>query len=1036
VLPAILVYGQPVFGPNERAENNTSAVPYNGKAAMGDSSIPRVLMLGALTIFQILCGAQLPLRVYSTVDGLANNAVYSIASDSRGFLWYATAEGLSRFDGLGFSNQTESTGLPHRVVQQVLVGRDGYYWLATPAGLVRFRPDLAPSNPDRMVVLRPTGSPDAARISVLLEDSSGTLWCGTESGLFAIQNTAGADPRLTEIRIGLPRLVKDDSEIRGLAEDAEGAVWIGTTDGFLYRRLRDGRIERHPPPAKQFSGVTHLLSDRHGRIWVGRENSLYRSVPATHPGANGFELLSGQVGGPPHARVFDILESREGDIWVALYRSLAQFPANGAPVRLWDKDNGLPSRGVGSLGQDRDGNLWMGTGDLGALKLAAGGTLNYSRDDGIDMDAVISFGETRRGELYVAGRQETDGFRIATSSGNAFHAIAPRVPKSVSYFGWRAARVILQDHTGEWWLATSQGLCRYPRVEDPMQLAQTAPKAVYTMREGLPGTVVARIHEDSAGNIWIGSETTTMGYLDPTQERFIAIAADGVPSFSSAFLEDNGGHMWIGDEEGQLWRVRDGRAAHVPGPAKGASISAFLLDHAGRLWVATHGQGLLRFDDPTSESPQFKKYGYTEGISSLDVHSLVADRGGSIYVGTSRGIDRLNSDLTHIRRYSSADGIFSGQVIAAYCDRDGALWFGTFHGLTRMTPQTDASTDSAPVWITGVSIAGRPAPVSEIGESQVHGIEVLPGQEDIQFDFVGLSYAPGNVIRYQYRLGSDAWSAPIDSRSVHYGAIAPGSYRFMVRAITSDGQASEPPATVEFRVIPALWRRTWFQGLLVTVAVASAMWVQRVRAARLLAVERVRMRIATDLHDDIGTSLSQIAILSDVAHQRAHESNSAEPIERIGNLSRELLDSIGDIVWAIQPHRDHLSDLKQRMRRFAADMLSARNIEMHWPFSAFGQDLELNAEIRQQVYLIFKESIKNIAQHSRATEARVDLRIEDEQLILEVSDNGRGVEQGDHPNGNGLKSMRLRATRLGGELEVRTAPNKGTCVLLRISLPV
>src|SRR5207247_2401657 len=167
-------------------------------------------------------------------------------------------------------------------------------------------------------------------------------------------------------------------------------------------------------------------------------------------------------------------------------------------------------------------------------------------------------------------------------------------------------------------------------------------------------------------------------------------------------------------------------------------------------------------------------------------------------------------------------------------------------------------------------------------------------------------------------------------------------YRFAVRAINSDGKASAPPATVEFRVWPALWRRAWFQGILFAIGIAGAVWVHRARVARLLEIERVRTRIATDLHDDIGSSLSQIAILSEVAHQRAGGGKAGEPMERIGALSRELLDSISDIVWAIQPHKDHLSDLKQRMRRFASEVLSARNIEMHWSVSDYSRDFELN----------------------------------------------------------------------------------------------
>ena len=286
--------------------------------------------LGVLTACCSLYRAQLPLRHYTIADGLANNAVYGIASDSRGFLWFATAEGLSHFDGFGFANETRNTGLPHSTFRQVLIGRHGNYWLATPEGLIRFRPVPAAQHGSNRCHPAEGRTPEATTVLSLLEDHNGRLWCGTGAGLYAIDDTASPSPRITEVPIGLPELSWGDSEVTGLAEDAEGGVWIGGSNGTLYHRRPDQGIERYatryPLPQSQ---ITHLLVDRKGRIWVGRANSLYRSIPAPHPGANGFERLSGHDGGPPNLRVFDIFESRDGDIWVAMYRYLAQFPAEG-----------------------------------------------------------------------------------------------------------------------------------------------------------------------------------------------------------------------------------------------------------------------------------------------------------------------------------------------------------------------------------------------------------------------------------------------------------------------------------------------------------------------------------------------------------------------------------------------------------------------------------------------------------------------------------------------------------------------------------
>jgi ligand-binding sensor domain-containing protein/signal transduction histidine kinase len=993
----------------------------------------RVLELALLATCSSLPGAQLPLRHYTTADGLANNRVYSIASDSRGFLWFATAEGLSRFDGYGFANQTENTGLPHGGVGQVLIDRHGNYWLAMSVGLVRFRPDLPQSSRDRMIVIRPGGKPESAHISALLEDRIGTLWCGTDAGLYSLDDTASRTPRLAEVPIGLPGVAWGDSAVSGLAEDTEGALWIGMADGTLYRRPTDLRVERYPSTEKPPRGqITHLLADRKGRIWVGRENGLYRSAPAPRPGGNGFEPLYGKNDGLPRARVFDMFESREGDVWVGMYRCLAQFPADGDPVRLWTKDNGLPSRGALSLGQDRDGNLWLGTEDLGAFRLAAGGTLTYSTEDGIGMDAVISVAETLRGELYIAGRQQTGGFRIGVRSGDGFHAIEPRVPRRIYDFGWRSGRVILQDHAGEWWLASYQGLCRYPRLESPSQLAQTSPKAVYTKRDGLPANEVIGLYEDSGGNIWVSVDTGKFACWSRSVQGFIRFA-DTVPAWASAFGEDIAGHVWIGDDAGQLWRVKDGRVSRVASLATRALIRGFLLDHAGRLWVATGGQGLLRFDQPAGPNPQFRQYGYADGLSSVNLHSLAEDRNGAIYVGTGGGVDRLDldPDLAHIRHYTPADGIAPGQVHAAYRDGTGAIWFATSHGLTRLVPQNGLAGDPPPVWITGLSIAGRRAPVSEAGESSIRQVEVQPGQEQIQFDFVGLSYSPGNILRYQYRLGDHAWSAPIESRSVHYGALAPGRYRFAVRAINSDGEASPAPATVEFRVSPSLWRRAWFQGILLAVALAGAVWVHRARVARLLEIERVRSNIALDLHDDIASNLSQITIFSEIAMREAGpDSRAGASLARIAETARETVESISDIVWSIRPQKE--GDLWQRIRRFGSDALTSRQIGVVFHMSEEIQHLTLEPNARRQVYLIYKEALHNTVRHAQATAVEISMNVVEGDLVLKIGDNGKGMAS--REEGNGLPGMRGRALSLGGRLAIHSAAGEGTEVELRAPL--
>ncbi|HYL97385.1 MAG TPA: ATP-binding protein, partial [Blastocatellia bacterium] len=280
-----------------------------------------------------------------------------------------------------------------------------------------------------------------------------------------------------------------------------------------------------------------------------------------------------------------------------------------------------------------------------------------------------------------------------------------------------------------------------------------------------------------------------------------------------------------------------------------------------------------------------------------------------------------------------------------------------------------------------------------------------------------------------------------------------GHYRFLVRAIGLNAAVSEP-ATVGFTIFPPVWQRWWFRLLgVVLVAVPIAIVAQyrhqkmrtardaeealrRSREERLVELERVRSRIATDLHDDIGASLSQIYLLSEVVRQRIGDRNGdvAEPLKMISTASHEIVGSMSDIVWAINPQKDHLSDLVQRMRRFASDTFEATDIELRFAGPDTEADIRLGADVRREIFLIFKESVNNLIKHSGCSKAQVELELAAESLLLRVSDNGRGFDTHKESEGHGLGSMCERARSLRGSLDLASEEGKGTTVTLRVSL--
>jgi len=372
---------------------------------------------------------------------------------------------------------------------------------------------------------------------------------------------------------------------------------------------------------------------------------------------------------------------------------------------------------------------------------------------------------------------------------------------------------------------------------------------------------------------------------------------------------------------------------------------------------------------------------------------------------------------------------------ASFRDHNGALWFGTSAGLSRLVALPNRPAAPLTIAITSLRVGGVRQPGSDLGETEISGLRYQPNQNDVEVGFAGPAFAPGDTLRYQYMLeGADSeWSAPSIQRSVNYANLSPGSYRFLVRAITSEGVASARPASIAFVILPPVWLRWWFQLLAAGVACATVYWLHRYRVTRLLELERVRTRIATDLHDDIGSSLSQIAILSEVANRHVDPAHPklAEPLTDIAGISRELVDSMSDIVWAIDPERDHLGDLVHRMRRFASDVFSPRDIRFGFHSPSEEQDLQMGADLRRQIFLIFKEAIHNVLRHSRATEASIDFQVAHGWLDLKVVDNGSGFDAVREHDGHGLRSMRERAQDVGGGIEITSDP-RGTTVELRV----
>jgi ligand-binding sensor domain-containing protein/signal transduction histidine kinase len=1023
-------------------------------------------LLILLSFTSLTHAERFPFKSYAVSDGLAHNQVNKIVRDSRGFLWMCTADGLSRYDGYTFTNFNTDQGLPNACVNDFLETRAGEFWIATRGGVVRFNPTGRTENKLSSMFTRvpPPNEREAASANVLLEDRFGKVWCGTNKGLYCIDQKDGSAD-LRSVDLGMPTQYAEQGFIVALAEDQNGNLWAGTPSG-LYRRSPEGDTAHFTVRSGLPDDyVQALLADDKGRLWVGtRSRGFLQFLPGDTRSGPTITHVYGVKQGLPTGWVFQLFETADRRYWAATNAGVIEFfPDSGdknSQFRAYTTRNGLSYHEITALNEDLGGNLWMGTGTEGAIKLSRNGFVTYDSQDGIaNTNAIFS---DRLGHVCIRGSvivdprtkgseglrhdarsmQDAYQWRLGRFDGEQFTWLKP---SALLNFGWVAEQVTFQARNGEWWIGTSDGLYRFPSV-DFDQLKTSQPINHYTTKDGLAAEQVFRIFEDSSRNVWIStisSPTNGLALWNSTTEKLIDLTK--APGFSSnandlarSFAEDASGNIWVGFNSG-IARYRNGAFKFFPtgGEAPPDIINNLYVDRSGRLWAASARGGVLRIDDPSISQPNFIRYTSAQGLSSNNVEVITEDLEGRIYVGGGRGLDELDPETGLVKHFTTADGL-AGAFLAAFRDRNGELWFGTTHGLSRFLPTRDERISEPTILISGLLVAGSQRQVSAVGETTMSLSDLSPDQNQLQIDYVGLSFAPGVVLRYQYKLdGVDSdWQAPTTQRTVTFARLGPGHYTFRVRAVNSDGTVSLSPAIVSFTVLAPIWRRWWFITLVILGAMMIISALYRYRVARLIEMTNMRTRIATDLHDDIGANLTRIALLSEVANEQQNGNGRQEdsPLASIARIARESVGSMSDIVWAINPDRESFLDLTRKVRQHADEVFTLRDINLHFNAPSTNDGLRLSVDVRRDLLLIFKEAVNNAARHSRCTEVRIDLQVDGTMLLLTIVDNGIGFDPSVESGGQGLRSMRRRATMLGGIFEINTRTRGQTIV--RVSIPL
>lgn len=982
------------------------------------------------SISQASSAAAALIRFTRTSDalGLSHNSVYAINQDSSGFLWVATADGLNSYDGYGFRvyrhDPTDTTSLSSNLIWDIHLDRRGTLWVATSHGLDRYVPET-----ERFARYMIPGPPrEAVPQSRILEDSGGRLWVASGVGIFVY------DP--------------DSDRVRPLP-------------------LASGT---HPGPA------TALEEDANGEVWVAR-----RGPPVALVGVESGRRIT--VEGATWVSTFHT--DADGQFWLGPGVS-AMPPGDVTDIRLqWPADLGL----VWDIATDADGTLWFATG-RGLYRMPPGGEPELHLLDPSERAYVFNYARSvfvdRTGAVWVG----THGglFRYDPYAKQFVHL--PGDPANRSQLSGSAVSALHVDPDGNTWVGTlGRGLNRIDantgtierfehRPDDPMSLPHDRVWALHGDRPGrlwvgtqiglaeldlatgrfhphpLPGPAgvagpVRRIASATDGRLWITGSSVIYRY-DPRTTRAEVFFAGGsggtgpshrqlfaiIPTPDGVWFGAGGSHLDFFDTRNGSFSTVELRADDGE-PLSGEGIWDAHRDSSGILWLGT-GSGLGRYD-PTAHA--FSLFTTADGLPGSVVYSVQPDRAGRLWLGTNQGLSRFDPRAlpgVQFRNFDLADGIGSLEFnrAAAFEAPGGELLFGGMNGLTRFFPEAITENPVAPpIVLTGVTTASDDG-VRRHVPAGLKWLDLPHEESTISFEFAALSFTNSAQNRYEYRLEpvETQWVEAGATRVARYPRLPPGDYRFVVRGSNNDGVWNEEGTSLSFRIAPPLWKTWWFRGLALALAALALYAVYRYRLARILAVERLRMSIAGDLHDDLSSNLSGIALMSEMVGRGKHlAEHDRSQLTRISEAARRMVDDVRDMVWIVDTGHDSLEDLSLKMKDAAAALLGAHEYRFETLLDGTGERLPV--EFRRHTYLALKEMLHNVVRHACATAVVIAVRSDHSSLRLSVEDDGIGFESGAGGGSDRFHSLRRRAEALGGELDVRSRPGEGTRVTLYAPIP-
>lgn len=981
--------------------------------------------------------SQPALHYYSVKNGLANNVVNATLQDNRGFLWIATGDGLNRFDGTEFTayyhKRNNARSLPANNISDLALLPGNRIVIATTGGLCIMNTINLQIKRFNSLINNSQYS-SASRFSFVKYDRFHHLWAASESALYLLNDTMGVirdwtlplkgssqkmpgyikyflypdsipgilnnrtvyrfRPSSKELLLdtALTEKLADDPPTTFLCGNKNGLWWVKQGADSLYHQDNNGKFHYYtfPPFVGKEPLFTFLSCGGDSILWCGNSDGyLLAFNMVRHRFKKQYLFFTSAPVIGDWIFTADMDYGKVGNIWISTMRGLYKFnpkiQANlSFDTSFYFKNAAIKTAAINAVLPVGSG-YWVGTYGSGLFWV----------DPAKNLTRQFDLGSWLRNWVWSIRRQSKDTLWIGTQDGliwfnqlnNHYGQVHGRgLPLALDSF--TVTTQFVDSHRDLWMgISNSRGLVRY----------NLDTHALHYYKKQLPLPLINCITEDSSGNLWMGSLAGGgLVYWDRGKDKFSLLPARTNSNF----------------EQDKIFTIH--------------------ADDFGNVWFNAGKSGLERYN---IASHTFTNYSRDQGICS-DVINSIFGKGKDLWIATANGISRFNIITGHFKNYrvpiEDPDGPFDFVSV-----EDSIVFIGGPLKLQIIKDKTGLESSVFPrIYITALTIDGQSTPLG-----QDSPLKLKFDQNYLRISYTAINFEDEAENHYFYKLEgtNGSWIAAGESRVASYAGLAPGKYTFHVRASNNDHLFSPKEATIAFIIAPPFWQQIWFRILIVGLILLILVGLYKYRLRQIMRVQQVRNRIAADLHDDLGASLSNIAIQSSMAiGAETPNSKTQSEVKSLFVSIREdalrMSDAMDDIVWFVNPRNDSLDIVLSRMRLYASKAFEAGNIQYDIQFPENAQKIKLSMTRRHDLFLIFKEAVNNITKHAQCTSAQIRLQLQKNVLILEISDNGKGFEKAAGSNRNGLVNMQQRAKNCKGELKITTTPAAGTFIVLRMKL--